>query len=456
MNSMEETGMANSSMVERGNSSIIGQGQLYVEVQGEEPCVIYVPPVDTIIDEGLVELMGTERIADILSLTRIQRGSRPLLCYRIEEGDSVESVLRGRITLAQLRLIVGTVAQIWMELEQYLADPQQLVLDERFLFLSQERLWAVYLPLLPSAFGKDEDIMGKIKGKDEYCERKDGLRQWLRQLLPKIRLFDETAAHLLTILLQLAHGDEPLSAQRLAAAVREEDPKQSRTRAGGGDRQEGRRLVESHQERQEHREQKAEEMRRRCQEYFWPQEEEQELSERNCLKQRILTWFGQWFKNTDRKADRKAERKTKLSQRPERKTGRQENQKTGRQLPLSWSAQLEGGGSQETELLHRTELIGAEVVRLVRESTHECILLESFPCRLGKGSRGVNCQITGNEAISRCHIEIRRVEGGYEAVDLASTNGSYVNGDRLAAHRPRLLQADDILRLADEDFIFRQ
>src|SRR3712207_961416 len=100
--------------------SLLRQGQMYFEVQGEERCVVYAPPVDSVIDEGLVELLRKEKIENVLPLIRVQRGSKPLLCYLLTDGESLETVLKRRITLTQLRLIVGTVARLWMELEQYL------------------------------------------------------------------------------------------------------------------------------------------------------------------------------------------------------------------------------------------------------------------------------------------------------------------------------------------------
>ena len=37
--------------------------------------------------------------------------------------------------------------------------------------------------------------------------------------------------------------------------------------------------------------------------------------------------------------------------------------------------------------------------------------------------------------VSRKHVGIRRVDGGFELADLGSTNGVYVNGEKVARRR---------------------
>ncbi|MDO5100352.1 MAG: DUF6382 domain-containing protein [Eubacteriales bacterium] len=415
---------------------LLRQGQMYFEVQGEERCVVYAPPVDSVIDEGLVELLQEERIENVLPLIRVQRGSRPLLCYLLTEGESLEKVLKRRITLVQLRLIVGSVARLWMDMEQYLAEPRRLVLAERFLFLTEDRLRAVYLPLLAAT---------------DIDENEDALREWLLELLPKIRLSDEAAVPLLADLLQLAHGQEPLTAGRLCEAVGEAN-------AGRGEKRKGERAKEAFREKAE---EKSEELRRRCQEYFTPQAKPERLNRFHHLKQRVLALLGKWWgavrlkKNVKDAPQAHPQTEMRIEPRIEPGIGSKTKPKQPSKQPSLWN-RLESGDSRETELLQYTELIGGGMARLIRERSHECILLEDFPFRLGKGSRAVNHQIAGNEAISRCHLEIRQVGGAYEAVDLASTNGSYVNGSRLTAHQPQPLHPGDVLRLADEDFVFRQ
>lgn len=49
--------------------------------------------------------------------------------------------------------------------------------------------------------------------------------------------------------------------------------------------------------------------------------------------------------------------------------------------------------------------------------------------------------------VSRRHARIRRIPGGYEIIDLDSTNGTWVNEQRLLPNRPYSLTSGSLLRL---------
>ncbi|HEC21866.1 MAG TPA: FHA domain-containing protein [Chloroflexi bacterium] len=51
------------------------------------------------------------------------------------------------------------------------------------------------------------------------------------------------------------------------------------------------------------------------------------------------------------------------------------------------------------------------------------------------------------KGVSRIHAALRRGEDVLSIVDLDSANGTYLNGQRLAAHQPRLLRDGDEIRL---------
>ena len=50
--------------------------------------------------------------------------------------------------------------------------------------------------------------------------------------------------------------------------------------------------------------------------------------------------------------------------------------------------------------------------------------------------------------LSRRHAKIRRANSGYEIIDLGSTNGTWLNDERLVAHQPYPLTSGSRLRLA--------
>ena len=70
--------------------------------------------------------------------------------------------------------------------------------------------------------------------------------------------------------------------------------------------------------------------------------------------------------------------------------------------------------------------------------------------RIGRGEQN-NFQLN-DPSISRDHALIRRVEGEYVLSDLDSSNGTFVNGQRV--YEPHRLAPGDRVRLANVEFAF--
>ena len=68
------------------------------------------------------------------------------------------------------------------------------------------------------------------------------------------------------------------------------------------------------------------------------------------------------------------------------------------------------------------------------------------------GSVDGNSVILQDTGVSRKHVGIRKVEGGYELADLGSTNGVFVNGEKTARRR---LVAGDVIRIGTSEALFR-
>jgi len=56
--------------------------------------------------------------------------------------------------------------------------------------------------------------------------------------------------------------------------------------------------------------------------------------------------------------------------------------------------------------------------------------------------------VLGDPEVSRQHSRITRTPGGYVVEDMGSTNGTFVNGERLAA--PRVLREGDLIGLSEK------
>ena len=62
-----------------------------------------------------------------------------------------------------------------------------------------------------------------------------------------------------------------------------------------------------------------------------------------------------------------------------------------------------------------------------------------------------NDVVISSTNVSRYHAQLRWVESGWLAYDLASTNGTWVDQQRLGAGQPRLISGGSRLRLGDYD-----
>jgi predicted component of type VI protein secretion system len=69
--------------------------------------------------------------------------------------------------------------------------------------------------------------------------------------------------------------------------------------------------------------------------------------------------------------------------------------------------------------------------------------------RIGRASD--NDLVIPQARVSRYHAQLRRVETTWLVYDLGSTNGTFVNAERLEPERPRGLPVPGTLRLGDFD-----
>jgi hypothetical protein len=80
----------------------------------------------------------------------------------------------------------------------------------------------------------------------------------------------------------------------------------------------------------------------------------------------------------------------------------------------------------------------------------QLIPLEAEVTTIGSGAGST--VTVGDVGVSRRHAGIRKSEGGFELADLGSTNGVYVNGERVAKRR---LQSADVIRVGATEMVFR-
>ena len=92
---------------------------------------------------------------------------------------------------------------------------------------------------------------------------------------------------------------------------------------------------------------------------------------------------------------------------------------------------------------------------IVRVNTGERVMINKAVFKIGKAGRGVDYHVGGNGAISKVHIIIYQREDGCYLKDNKTTNGTYLNGQRLDDNGEMKLSNDAMIRIGGEDFIFK-
>lgn len=91
---------------------------------------------------------------------------------------------------------------------------------------------------------------------------------------------------------------------------------------------------------------------------------------------------------------------------------------------------------------------------IIRENNQEKIYISDEEFIIGKDFSKVDYCIADNNAVSRMHAELRRVNDEWNVIDLNSLNGTFVNGEKLDANVLRKLKSNDVIFLADEVFTY--
>ena len=88
-----------------------------------------------------------------------------------------------------------------------------------------------------------------------------------------------------------------------------------------------------------------------------------------------------------------------------------------------------------------------------RARSHD-IVLDKDEILIGKIQGVVDIYLNGKN-VSRIHAKVFRNQESYGIVDMGSTNGTYVNGERITERKRVFLKEGDEVRLADLKFVFR-
>ena len=91
---------------------------------------------------------------------------------------------------------------------------------------------------------------------------------------------------------------------------------------------------------------------------------------------------------------------------------------------------------------------------LIRSSTGEKIIIAKPVFRIGKDERYADYIVNDNAAISRAHAEITVTDSQSYIRDEDSLNHTYVNGSMINSDENTIINDQDVIMLADEEYVF--
>jgi hypothetical protein len=109
----------------------------------------------------------------------------------------------------------------------------------------------------------------------------------------------------------------------------------------------------------------------------------------------------------------------------------------------------------ETVVLNATNTVAVARPFLIRAKNNEKILINKPVYRIGKERSYVDYFIGDNSTISRSHANIVTRDGAYYIVDTNSTNHTFVNGVMIQSNIETKLANGTKIRLANEEFEFK-
>ena len=92
---------------------------------------------------------------------------------------------------------------------------------------------------------------------------------------------------------------------------------------------------------------------------------------------------------------------------------------------------------------------------LIRVKNNEQIPVNKGEFNIGRDGSRVDYCVKGNSAVSGCHASIIIQGNQYAIEDTNSTNYTYVNGQMILSNQKVPIMDGDMIRLANEEFIFQ-
>lgn len=112
--------------------------------------------------------------------------------------------------------------------------------------------------------------------------------------------------------------------------------------------------------------------------------------------------------------------------------------------------------SEKTVLMGQTSSSGA-VIGVMEQRNGTAVIIDKDCFFIGKGTNTsiVNDLVIRNENVSRNHAVIERAGGVFYVKDNNSTNGTFVNGNRITPNVRQEIKNGDVVVFANEEYVFK-
>ena len=118
-------------------------------------------------------------------------------------------------------------------------------------------------------------------------------------------------------------------------------------------------------------------------------------------------------------------------------------------------ATVPGMGKSSIAPIPPQDLMKKPEPHFIRTKTKERIFITHPDFTIGKSNEHADFTINGNTAVSRVHCKIVQRNGVNYIVDNNSTNGTFLDGDRLTPGKEVLLKNGAVVWMGGEEFIFK-
>lgn len=110
---------------------------------------------------------------------------------------------------------------------------------------------------------------------------------------------------------------------------------------------------------------------------------------------------------------------------------------------------------EKTDIFEEIQTVTYKYPMLIRTLTEEIIRINKPVFRIGTEEGCVDYIVSNNVTISRSHVDIISRGEKYYIFDLRSKNKSYINNRVLPTEYEVEIFNGDVLKLANEEFLFR-